>query len=114
MTTTNTTPIHDLWNAMGGAGIQPRNIKRRSQSSYRLTDEYNYEWLYTFDQRSHLPIADEHAGFILTGHAEKWLRGRGWNIISPGDVHEREYEHEPRGTGYISLPDALLAEAGRE
>ena len=59
-------------------------------------------------------LLSQHALDLIERNAERWLRGRGWNIISPGDVHEREYEHEPRGSGYISLPDALRAEAGRK
>lgn len=113
MTTTNTTPLLDLWEAMEDAGIQPEHINGPLQHP---TESGPDEWGYddATGVQNAVILDNQDILFILTGHAETWLRGRGWNIISPGDVHEREYEHEPRGTGYISLPDALCAEAGRE
>lgn len=105
MTTTNTTPILELWNAMRDAGIQPPEIDYIREKWF-----YNKHWVGLTEDDSIL--LDEHAGFILTGHAEAWLIDeRGWTMYRT----EGRVKYCPPITGqHHSLPDALRAEAGRE
>lgn len=102
-----TTPILDLWNAMRDAGIQPEAVNYDPGNMMG-------DWWYSHDGLTSCSLTDEHAAFILTGHAETWLLDRSWNLIAPGDTYDREYESPEQDGRYISLPDALRAEAGRE
>ena len=118
---TNTTPILELWKAMGEAGIQPEEI--RVIESDTVKDEV---WMILSSPEMPITISNiddpdshwwEFLLYILTGHAETWLRVRGWHKISwnhygiPDSRSDSPYAYNPLVT---SLPDALRAETGRE
>lgn len=56
----------------------------------------------------------EHALDLVTTECERWLVGKGWNIISPGLTLLREYEHSGYNTEYIGLTDAVRYAMGKE
>lgn len=71
-----TRDITELWDAMGEAGIRPNCIELAPDDHYELT---GHRFCYFIVMNvTHVHIEDEHAADILTGHAERWLRGRGW------------------------------------
>jgi hypothetical protein len=63
-------------------------------------------------------IKKKHALHIVKGHAEEWLRGRGWDIFkfNDGTAHYRLYDAQGRKMvpSCNSLHEAILAEVGRE
>ena len=70
-----TRDLTELWDAMGEAGIRPGEVK--------VTDDG--DWYYNIDgempdwateQEYCERLLPQHALDILTGHAERWLRGR--------------------------------------
>ena len=65
------------------------------------------EWWYINEWRSSEIIDHQHALDLVVAEAERFLRSREWNMVSPGLEHEREWEHDPQGTGYMPLPEAL-------
>lgn len=112
MTTTNTTPIHDLWNAMQDAGIQPDNIKIAGTIGVNYCFRPHEDTDHGIPASAWFRIRKEHALHILTGHAEAWLRGRGWSIQK--NKYGVVYGDGTRSPGKKSLPDAIRAEAGRK
>lgn len=105
MTTTNTTTILELWNATGDAGIQPEHTDMGYHAG-GFVSWYRYNGI---------DIAEEDFGFILAGHAEKWLRGMGWECVHLAYNKGENYwcKEDWNLKGVESLPDALRAEAGR-
>tara|TARA_R110002096_G_scaffold173781_2_gene348190 strand:- start:394839 stop:395156 length:318 start_codon:yes stop_codon:yes gene_type:complete len=94
--------LTELWKAMGEAGIRPNDIEATGQSycGYVIkndlgnSDVCDIGYVRTLD--------------ILTGHAERWLRGRGWKqgafwgtYLDPVRKHD------------CDLPAAIRAECGR-
>ena len=102
--TTGQQQLTELVAAMTEAGIMPEEIDYGNGC---------YWYGVPKGRRSSLLIRDNHALYILCGTAEDWLRGKGWNSISPGEVFETEWEHEPSGTWYLPLPAAIRAEMER-
>lgn len=107
---TNTTPIRDLWNAMGDAGIQPYTIG------------YIGDWKrfrYTGVNGEGAWLLKDDALHIVKGHAEEWLRGRGWTWVSmEGDLYAGmqvwAIGHDHGRYTANSLHEAILAEVGRQ
>ena len=57
------------------------------------------------------PMEIDDALHIVKGHAEEWLRGRGWFRFAD-QIQGESWCHEDEIHGY-SLPEAILAEVGR-
>lgn len=49
----------------------------------------------------------QHALDLVTCEAERYLRAKDWNLVSPGMKHEREWELDPENTGYLPMIEAL-------
>lgn len=98
-----TTPILELWKAMGHAGIQPDGIgvNAAGQFYFGFTEPQ-------IGSRVHDKSLIKGS---LTGHAEAWLIDeRGWTMYRA----EGRVKYCPPITGqHYSLPDAIRAEAGR-
>lgn len=100
----------ELWEAMGAVdGLRPSCIELTPDDYYEMT---RYRFCYFIVMNvTHVNIEDEHALHILTGHAERWLRERGW---LSGDLWET-YWHPVSAHAKLfdSLAAAIRAELGR-
>lgn len=103
----------ELWSVMGEVeGLRPKHL-------YEGTVDCDHHFYYDCDMGySESGIDDTDALHILTGHAQDWLRERGWLPLGGGSTGYGIIEINPDSVLAWSLlrnslPEAIRAEAGR-
>ena len=113
-TTDTTRDLTELWDAMGEVGIRPKAIfiSLVYDATHLRINIGGVDHGFDSELDPDSPWW-QHALDILTGHAERWLRGRGWGYEG-WDGGSYWYQEDTGMVCYFdSLPAAIRAECGR-